>query len=47
MIRKTKVTVSAKQKLEYAKLMIEKGYSNQQVKEISGAGKSAVSRLKQ
>lgn len=47
MTRKTKVTVSAKQKLEYAKLMVDEGYSNRQVEEISGAGKSAVSRWKQ
>jgi transposase len=47
MTRKTKVTLSAKQKLEYAKLMVEEGYSNKQIEEISGAGKSAVSRWKQ
>ncbi len=47
MTRKTKVTLSAKQKLEYAKLMVDEGYSNRQIEEISGAGKSAVSRWKQ
>ncbi|WP_032114400.1 IS3 family transposase [Candidatus Arsenophonus nilaparvatae] len=47
MPRKVKVTFSAKQKLEYAKLMVEGGYSNIQVEKISGAGKSAVSRWKQ
>ena len=47
MTRKVKVTFSAKQKLEYAKLMVEGGYSNIQVEKISGAGKSAVSRWKQ
>ena len=47
MTRKTKVTVSAKQKLEYAKLMVEEGCSNKRIEEISGAGKSAVSRWKQ
>lgn len=41
------MTFSAKQKLEYAKLMVEGGYSNIQVEQISGAGKSAVSRWKQ
>ena len=46
MTRKTKVTISPKQKLEYAKLMVEEGYTNQQIQEISGAGKSAVSRWK-
>ncbi|WGM08335.1 IS3 family transposase [Arsenophonus nasoniae] len=47
MTRKVKVTFSGKQKLEYAKLMVEGGYSNIQVEKISGAGKSAVSRWKQ
>ncbi|EWH11690.1 transposase IS3/IS911 [Catenovulum agarivorans DS-2] len=47
MTRKTKVTFSTKQKLEYAKLMVDEGYSNKQIEEISGAGKSAVSRWKQ
>ena len=46
MTRKIKITISQKQKLEYAKLMVEEGYSNQQIQEISGAGKSAVSRWK-
>ena len=47
MIRKVKVTLSPKQKLEYAELMVEGGYSNTQVEIISSAGKSAVSRWKQ
>lgn len=47
MTRKIKVTFSPKQKLEYAKLMVENGYSNSQIEKISGAGKSAVSRWKQ
>ena len=47
MTRKIKVTLSTKQKLEYAKLMVEDGYSNKQIEEMSGAGKSAVSRWKQ
>lgn len=47
MTRKIKVTFSPKQKLEYAKLMVEGGYSNSQIEKISGAGKSAVSRWKQ
>ncbi|MER2490816.1 hypothetical protein [Catenovulum sediminis] len=33
--------------LEYAKLMVDEGYSNRQVEEIAGAGKSTVSRWKQ
>ncbi|QBY42177.1 hypothetical protein ArsFIN_07220 [Arsenophonus nasoniae] len=35
MTRKVKVTFSGKQKLEYAKLMVEGGYSNIQVEKIS------------
>lgn len=46
MSRKTKVIVSPLQKLEYAKLMVEQGYTNKQIEEMSGAGKSAVSRWK-
>ena len=46
MIRKIKVTVSPLQKLEYAKLMVEQGYTNKQIEDMSGAGKSAVSRWK-
>ena len=43
MTRKTKIIFSTEQKLEYAKLMIDEGYSNQQIMDISGASKSAVS----
>ena len=46
MTRKQKVLVSVLQKLEYAKLMVNEGYSNKQVMEISGAGETAVSRWK-
>jgi len=46
MTRKTKVIVSPLQKLEYAKLMVEQGYTNKQIEDMSGAGKSAVSRWK-
>jgi transposase len=46
MTRKQKVIVSVLQKLEYAKLMVNEGYSNKQVMEISGAGETAVSRWK-
>ena len=46
MNRKTKVTLSPKQKLEYAKLMVDEGYTNKQIEDLSGAGKSAVSRWK-
>jgi transposase len=43
---KRRIIVSPEQKLEYAKLMIDDGYSNQQVVEISGACSSAVTRWK-
>lgn len=46
MTRKQKVIVSVSQKLEYAKLMVDEGYSNKQIMEISGAGETAVSRWK-
>ena len=36
--RKPRQTYTAEQKLEYAKLMVEEGYSNKQIEEISGAG---------
>ena len=34
------------QKREYAKLMVEDGYSNKEIKKISGASSSAISRWK-
>jgi transposase len=43
---KRRINVSPEQKLEYAKLMVEDGYSNQQVVEISGSCSSAVTRWK-
>jgi len=44
--RKPKTHFTPDQKLEYAKLMVEEGYSNQKVMEISGACASAVMRWK-
>jgi transposase len=44
--RKPKLTFTPDQKLEYAKLMVEEGYTNQKVMEISGACASAVMRWK-
>lgn len=41
---KPRVKVTLEQKLEYAKLMVDEGYSNKKVMEISGASDSAVSR---
>jgi transposase len=46
MSRKERITFTVEQKLDYAKLMVEEGYSNKQVMEISGAGDTAVSRWK-
>ena len=43
---KRRIIVNPEQKLEYAKLMVEEGYTNQQVVEISGACSSAVTRWK-
>jgi transposase len=37
---------SVEQKLDYVKLMINKGYTNRQIIEISGAGPTAVARWK-
>lgn len=46
MTRKTKVSFTPQQKLEYVKLMVDEGYSNQKIQDISGACSSAVSRWK-
>lgn len=43
---KPRIIMSPEQKLEYAKLMVDEGYTNQQVVEISGACSSAVTRWK-
>jgi transposase len=44
--RKKRLTYSPAQKLEYAKLMVDDGYSVKQIMEISGAGETAVNRWK-
>ncbi|MBE0471835.1 MAG: transposase [Methyloprofundus sp.] len=46
MNRKERTTFTAEQKLDYAKLMINEGYTNKQIRDISGAGETAVSRWK-
>lgn len=46
MDRKQRVNISLEQKLEYAKLMVNEGYTNQQIREISGASSTAVYRWK-
>jgi transposase len=45
-IRKTRKEFTPDQRLEYAKLMVEDKYTNQQVMDLSGAGPTAVSRWK-
>ncbi|MFT6906451.1 MAG: transposase [Oleiphilaceae bacterium] len=47
MTRKVKVNISPAKKLEYAKLMVNDNYTNQQTQDISGACSSAISRWKQ
>lgn len=44
--RKERSKFTPAQKLEYAKLMVEESYSNQQIMTLSGAGSSAVTRWK-
>lgn len=46
MTRKQKIIFTSEQRLEYAKLMVEEGYTNKQVQDISGASASAVTRWK-
>jgi len=46
MTKKQRISFSVEQRLEYAKLMVNEGYTNRQVMEISGAGDSAVVRWK-
>jgi transposase len=44
--RKPRLSFTVEQKLDYAKLMINEGYSTKQIQEISGAGPTAVARWK-
>ena len=46
MTKKDKPHFTPEPGLEYAKLMLEEGYTNKQVQDISGAGASAVARWK-
>ena len=45
-IRKQRVMFSVEQKLDYVKLMVNEGYTNKQIIEISGAGPTAIARWK-
>ena len=44
--RKQRLSFTVEQRLDYAKLMVNEGYTNQQIVGISGAGSTAVSRWK-
>ena len=44
MSRKTKISYSLSEKLEYAKLMVEENYTNKTILEISDACASAIAR---
>ena len=44
--RKQRVMFTVEQKLDYVKLMINEGYTNKQIIDISGAGPTAVARWK-
>ena len=46
MSKRVRKTFSKHQKLEYAKMMVEDGFTNQEIKNISGASDSAVTRWK-
>ena len=46
MKKKERVNVSPEQKLEYCKLMVEDGFTNAQIQEMSGASSSAITRWK-
>lgn len=43
---KVKVNISPTPKLEYAKLMVEEGYTNKEIQDILGACSSAIFRWK-
>jgi transposase len=44
--RKQRLSFTVEQRLDYAKLMVNESYTNQQIVDISGAGSTAVSRWK-
>ncbi|MFT6266681.1 MAG: transposase [Oleiphilaceae bacterium] len=44
--RKTRIKFTSAQKLEYAKLMVEESYSNNQIIGLSGSSSSAMVRWK-
>ena len=44
--RKPRLTFTVEQRLDYAKLMVNEGYTQKQIMELSGAGYTAVARWK-
>ncbi len=42
--RKQRLSFTVEQKLDYAKLMVNEGYTYQQIMDVSGAGSTATSR---
>jgi len=44
--RKKRLSFTVEQKLDYAKLMVNEGYSNKKIMEISGGSSTAVTRWK-
>ncbi len=44
--RKQRVMFTVEQKLDYVKLMVNEGYTNRQIIDISGAGPTVVARWK-
>ncbi len=46
MTRKARINIPLEQKLEYARMMVDNGYTNKQIMEICGAGATAVRRWK-
>ena len=46
MSKKQRLSFTVEQRRDYAKLMVEEGYTYKQVMDISGAGQTAVSRWK-
>ena len=44
--RKPRLTFTVEQRLDYAKLMVNEGYTCTQIEDLSGAGSTAVARWK-
>ena len=46
MSKKQRLSFTIEQRRDYAKLMVEEGYTYKQIMDVSGAGQTAVSRWK-